>query len=321
MPCRPAQWRVRLVLLAASAALAHAQLPAIYGEIAGAVWVVRELPPVVEAWRGIGLIDVHDYGHSGPGAAGQPATHCVTGRLGRFTVNLVQADPADSVFGDFLKRHGNGVFAILHAAPDRAAVESEIARLGALGVGVLRKLNACGSQLTFFDTEPQGKYVLGLVLNPQAEAAMGPVLVTHLGLVIRQAAPVSAYWQRLGFPAMGLADAGPREDSRYHGRPLWLSFGVGWHRYSQPTLEWIVPPRDPPNCYADFLKAHGEGVQHLGMPVDDLETAIARYAKLGYAPAQSGAWGNVGKPGSGRYAYMDTEALGGFNVELIHAVR
>ena len=321
MPCRPVHWCVRLALLAASASLAHAQLPAFYKEIAGAVWVVKDLPPVTEAWRGVGLADIRDQGNSSPAAAGQPATHCVTGRLGRFTVALLQPDPADAVFADFLKRHGNGVFAILHAVPDRAALESETARLGGLGAGVLRTLSAGGAQYTFFDTETQGKYVLGLVYNPQAEASTGPAQVTHLGLVIRQAASVSAYWQRLGFPAMSLADAGPREDGRYHGRPLWFSFGVGWHSYSKPSLEWMIPPLDPSNCYADFLRVHGEGVQHLGMPVDNLESAIERYAQLGYTPVQSGAWGNVGKPGSGRYSYMDTEALGGINIELIHAIK
>ena len=75
----------------------------------------------------------------------------------------------------------------------------------------------------------------------------------------------------------------------------------------------------PPNIYADFLARHGEGIQHLGMPVDDLNAAIARYQKLGYAVWQSGAWGDLGKPRSGRYAYMDTDAIGGVVVELIHA--
>jgi hypothetical protein len=33
---------------------------------------------------------------------------------------------------------------------------------------------------------------------------------------------------------------------------------------------------------------------------------------------QSGAWGDVGKPNSGQYAYMDTDALG-VSLELIQA--
>ncbi len=120
---------------------------------------------------------------------------------------------------------------------------------------------------------------------------------------------------------MPTVDASPREDGRYHGKPLLLPFKVGWHNYAHPTLEWIIPPVDPPNCYADFLRIHGEGVQHIGIPVANLQSAVDRYTKLGYGPVQLGAWGDVGKPNSGQYAYMDTEALGGVSVELIHAFK
>jgi len=80
-----------------------------------------------------------------------------------------------------------------------------------------------------------------------------------------------------------------------------------------------MPRQEPANRYADFLKAHGEGIHHLGLPVDDLGDAIARYKVLGYGVVQSGAWGDVGKKGSGRYGYMGTDSIGGVNVELIHA--
>jgi Glyoxalase/Bleomycin resistance protein/Dioxygenase superfamily len=79
------------------------------------------------------------------------------------------------------------------------------------------------------------------------------------------------------------------------------------------------PPTSPPNIYSDFLKLHGEGIQHLGIPVKDLQKAIAEYEKHGYHVWQSGAWGDVGKKDSGQYAYMDTDSIGGVAVELIHA--
>jgi hypothetical protein len=113
--------------------------------------------------------------------------------------------------------------------------------------------------------------------------------------------------------------ASPREDSRYRDKPLSLAFDVGYQHYDQFTYEWIIPPATPPNIYADFLKAHHEGIQHLGLPVDDLKKAVEAYEKLGYHVRQSGAWGDVGKKDSGQYAYMDTDSRGGISVELIHA--
>ncbi len=310
-----------LLMLSCTAALGWAQVPAFYKDIGGAVWVVKDITRPLAAWPSVGLEDIRDHGRIVLDAAGPRGARFVSGRLGRFAVEILQPESGDAVFDGFLQRHGDGVFAVVQVVPDRLSLEAETARLGKLGVGVLRTMQAGGAQYTFFDTEAQGKYVLGLVWRPQAAALTGPVKVTHLGLVIRDPAPVSAFWHRLGFPEMALADAGPRADGRYHGQPLWFSFRVGWHNYTHPTFEWIVPPLDPPNCYADFLRLHGEGVQHLGVPVDNLESSVEHYTKLGYAPVQSGAWGNVGQPGSGRYAYMDTAALGGVNIELIQAIR
>jgi hypothetical protein len=55
------------------------------------------------------------------------------------------------------------------------------------------------------------------------------------------------------------------------------------------------------------------------MPIEDLAKSVAAYEKLGYHVHQSGAWGDVGKPGSGQYAYMDTDSAGGISVELVHS--
>jgi len=309
---------VLAAVLVSTSALAWAQLPDFYKTMGGALWIVEDASGPVAAWRNVGLEDIHDYGRITLNASGRRAARFITGRLGSFAVEILQPAAGDPVFDGFLAFHGDGVFAVLYVVPDSEQVERETARLGGLGVRVLHTLDAAGGRYTFFDTELSGKYVLGLVSRPRAEAAEGAAKVTHLGLVIRNAAPVSVYWHNLGFPEMSLANASPRQDGRYHGKPLLLPFVVGWQNYSHPTYEWIIPPQDPPNCYDDFLHAHGEGVQHMGLPVDNLESALERYAKLGWSPVQSGAWGEVGKPNSGRYAYMDTDALG-VSLELIQA--
>ena len=305
-------------MLVSSSAPAQAQLPDFYKTMGGALWVVKDASKPVAAWRNVGLEDIRDYGRITLNASGRPAARFITGRLGSFAVEILQPAAGDPVYDGFLAFHHDGVFAVLYVVPDRQQLESETARLAGLGVRVLHSLDAASGRYTFFDTEPYGKYVLGLVSRPQVEAGAGPAKITHLGLVIRKAALVSEYWHKLGFPEMTLANASPREDGRYHGKPLLLPFVVGWQNYSHPTYEWIIPPQDPPNCYDDFLSAHGEGVQHMGLPVDNLDGALERYAKLGWSPEQSGAWGEVGKPNSGRYAYMDTDVLG-VSLELIQA--
>ena len=137
--------------------------------------------------------------------------------------------------------------------------------------------------------------------------------------MIQESESVSAFWQKLGFPAFRMEHAPPREDSQYRGKPLSLAFDVGYQHYDQLTYEWIIKPTTPTNINADFLKTHKRGIQHFGMPVDDLEKAVAAYEALGYHVRQSGAWGDVGKKDSGQYAYMDTDSRGGVSVELVHA--
>ncbi len=310
-----------LLVLAGAGVTAWAQLPDFYKEISGAVWVVKDMSGPLAGWRSVGLEQVNDHGRIVFDVLAKRGGRFVSGRLGNFAVELLQPDTGHAVFDRFLQEHGDGAFAIVHAVPDQQTLDGEIARLRKLGVRLLLTMQVDEARYTFFDTETEGKYVLGLVLRPKGGAVAGPVKVTHLGLAIREAAPVSAYWHHLGFPEMPTVDASPREDGRYRGKPLLLPFKVGWHNYAHPTLEWIIPPVDPPNCYADFLRVHGEGIQHIGVPVDNLDSEVARFAKLGFAPVQLGAWGDVGKPNSGKYAYMDTEALGGVSVELIHAYK
>jgi len=305
-------------MLLCAGAQGWGQLPDFYKTMGGALWLVKDASRPLAAWRNAGLEDIRDHGRITLDGSRRLTARFITGRLGSFAVEILQPEAGDPVYDGFLAFHGDGVFAVFYVAPDPYQVELETGRLGGLGVRVLHRLDAAAGRYTFFDTEPYGKYVLGLVSRPEAEAAGGAPKVTHLGLVIRKAAPVSDYWHKLGFPEMSLANASPREDGRYHGQPLLLPFVVGWQNYSHPTYEWIIPPHDPPNCYDDFLRAHGEGVQHMGLPVDNLDSALELYAKFGWSPVQTGAWGDVGKPNSGRYAYMDTDVLG-VSLELIQS--
>jgi len=308
-----------------------AEMPDFYKRVSRVTWLVKNMDRPLEGWSTLGLSDVHELGEITFDAKyrGKPvsiAARAIRGSLGNLTVDMLQPEAGDNAFTAFLARHGDGIFSIVHEVATTEEMTKEIERMRGLRVGVLQQMtidsNSGAITLTYFDTEAEGKYVLGLIYWPGGAPPAGPPgKISHIAFVTRQAEPVSAFWEKLGFPAMPKAHASPREDSRYHGKPLWLDFDVCWQRHTQFTYEWIIPPTDPPNLYADFLKAHGEGIQHLGVPVDDLEKSIAEYQKLGYTAAQSGAWGETGKKGSGRYAYMDTDAIGGVNAELIRAIK
>ena len=319
-------------LVLALTATGHAEMPDYYKTVNRVVWLVQNVDLAKQGWSQLGLSDIHEY----PDVVltgqdhGKPVKMWaweITGQLGNLTVEMVQpAEGTLNSWNDFLGKHGDGIFSIVHEVPSEAAMTREIGRMRALGVGVLQQLSfeRDGKRVTytFFDTEPGGKFVLGLVYWPGGAPPAGPPgKVSHLAPVVRELEPVSAYWQKLGFPAFRMEHATPRQDSTYRGKPLWFAFDVGYQNYDQFSYEWISAPATPPNIYADFLKKHKEGIQHLGMPVDDLSKAVADYEKLGYHVWQSGAWGDVGKKDSGQYDYMDTDSIGGVSVELIHAYK
>jgi catechol 2,3-dioxygenase-like lactoylglutathione lyase family enzyme len=276
------------------------------------------------------MTDIHKYANIKAVGTdhGKPATIYtwqVTGRLGNLTVNFLQpAEGQLNSYNDFLEKHKEGIFSVVHEVPTEEAMDKEIQRMAGLGVGVLQQVTFAIDHTpvtyTYFDTEPQGKYVLGLLYWPGgAPKPLEQKTVSHIAPIARDIAAARAYWQKLGFPGFELEHATPRDDSRYRGQPLSLAFEVGFQRLGPISYEWIQPPSTPDNIYEDFLKRHGEGIQHIGMPVDDLSKATAAYEKLGFPVWQAGAWGDIGKSNSGQYHYMDTDKVGGVSVELIHA--
>jgi hypothetical protein len=300
-----------------------------YKTVNRVTWVVENIDKVRAAWAALGLSDIREYPNiqlTGQ-FRGKPITIYawqITGRLGNLTVDMIQPGEGQSdAYTNFLSKHGDGILSIVHEVPSRAALEKEILRMKEKGVGVLQQVTMQRDQVaetyTYFDTEPGGKFALGLVYRPGGMgAAAGPEVVAHFSPVVWDAAAVSAYWERLGFPAFSMQKITPRPEFRYKDKPLSLAFELGYQRYTQFGYEWISPPPSPANIYADFLnKHHREGIQHIGMPVEDLAKSTAAYEKLGYHVYQSGAWGEVGKPGSGQYVYMDTDSAGGIIVELM----
>ncbi len=319
------------IVFALVAGTACAELPAFYKKVSRITWLVKDAERAVAGWSKLGLTGIQEYGEidfQDVEYRGKPASVLVrvaTGFMGDVAVDMLQPAGGENAFTAFLAKHGDGVFSIDHEAPSMDDFNKEVDRMKALGVGVVQRMGIdAGSgpiAFAYFDTEPQGKYALGLIHWPGGSPtgdAQGRL--SQIAFVVRDAPAVSAYWEKLGFPAMTKSHAEARPDLRYRGKPAKFGFDMYWQRHAQLTYEWIVPPAEP-SVYGEYLKTHGEGVQHFGVPADDMDKAIAEYEKLGHKVAQSGAWGEAGKKGSGRYAYMDTEAIGGITAELLWSMK
>jgi catechol 2,3-dioxygenase-like lactoylglutathione lyase family enzyme len=318
------------------AGAAAAQPPSFYKSVNRITWVVTNIDVVRPAWEAMGLTDIQEYPNIALAVTykGKPSiVHAwqVTGHIGNLAVDMIQpAEGQLNAYTHFLNKHGDGIFSIVHEVPSEEALKAEIARMKALGVGVLQTavIPKQGASFTYFDTETDGKFSLGLVVRPGGMKAIdkgasggAAAIVQHFGFVVRDMPPVSAYWQKLGFPAVKMGLIPERADTLYKGKQLLLAHYEGGEKHTQFTYYWVAAPAEPSNIYADYLKrTHGrEGIQHIALAVPDLGKAIAAYGQRGYHVEQFSSWGTIDQPGSGTHAYMDTENVGGISAELYHA--
>ncbi len=303
--------------------------PGFYREVDRVTWIVDDLDATVRGWKRLGFENVREPGEielavKFRGHQDKVRCRAASGWLGNLAVDWYQLRDGHDAFSEFHARHGSGIFSIVHRVPSRQALESEVQRMRGLGVAVLQSVEAPGAvsptHFTYLDTEPGGKYVLGLALSaepvPVPPAASGPyATVVQYAFAVRKLEPVLEYWRRLGFTQTSVTHP-PLSDLRYHDQPGNFDAELGWQRHGKVVYEWILPLKGP-TVYQDHLDRHGEGVHHIAFEVPDLDGEIARWNSLGFPFVQGGAWGEKGKPGSGRFAYHSTQAIGGADIELL----
>jgi methylmalonyl-CoA/ethylmalonyl-CoA epimerase len=100
----------------------------------------------------------------------------------------------------------------------------------------------------------------------------------------------------------------------YRGQPASQSFRLALSQAGPMRIE-LIEVKDGSTIYADFIAEHGYGVQHLGLLVEDMDSALAQAKASGLEMIQSGS--GFGLHSDGHYAYLDTEKLVGVTLELI----
>src|SRR5690349_3185188 len=200
-----------LCVLLLLVATCSAELPAYYKTVNRVIWVVENIDKVRPAWEALGLTDIREYPNIQMVGEfrGKPVTIYawqITGRLGNLMVDMIQpAEGQANAYTDFLRKHGDGILSIVHEVASPQVLQHEIVRMKAQGVGVLQQVTVQRDRspvtYTYFDTEPDGKFALGLVHGAAGmPAPTDEATVSHFGWVVWDAAAVSAYWARLGFP-------------------------------------------------------------------------------------------------------------------------
>jgi hypothetical protein len=166
--------------------------------------------------------------------------------------------------------------------------------------------------------------------------------VDRITWVVEDVDKVVQGWRKLGFEQIHEPTLVSLDHVRFRGSPArskvrvaagrlgaarirWIQPVSGKNAYSEflarqrhgdIVYEWILPLKGP-TVYQEYLKAHGEGFHHLAFDTEDIDRVTARWKDLGFPPVQSGAWGEAGNSGSGRFSYFDTTSIGGVTIEFL----
>jgi hypothetical protein len=303
-----------------------AQSPDYYKEVDRIVWVVNDLQSVMKGWRAIGFRDIMDHGlvTMSDQRTGNLDVYMASANFGGARLTWIQPISKNNLFSTFLSKGGDGAFSLMHRVPSSEMMQKEVQRFNSLDIGILLQGSVATDDgpvnYVFLETQNDGKYVLGLITGPDdmsdldGENQLG-MKFTQFAFAIEDPKPVSSFWTSLGFPPFEITH-GETWDKEYYGKAADFDMELGWQRHGNIVYEWCIPLKGP-TVYMDHIQTHGEGIQHFGFNVQDMDQAIAFFENQGYKISMSGGWGDKGKPGSGRFAYVDTEKVGGETIELL----
>ena len=135
--------------------------------------------------------------------------------------------------------------------------------------------------------------------------------IHQIGIVVSDLdKAMEAYWRILGVGPWRVYTHGPPAVpvTTYRGQPEAYHHRVALAEVDGLAIE-LVQHLDGHTLYREFLDRFGEGVQHVGIFVDDAQAAATEAEAAGIKVIQSGC--GHGPNGDGAYFYLDTaEDLG-----------
>lgn len=321
------------VLLLATSTFSKAQqtlnIPDYFKQVDQTIWVVKDLDKVIEKWEQLGFDQVKRLGtvEAISKKNGKIKLHMAQANLGGALITWIQPIGANSVFANFNDSYGDGAMSLVYHFDAKEDMQNAIGKLREAGVDKLDEIsiNTPDGILPYIlmDTRKEGKYILGYTygkVEKQLTADLSNenrfnMRQNQYAFVAKDPEPVSVFWQKTGMPPLAMAkpDIG---DKMYQGAVASYDLKQGWQKQGKVPYEWCFSLKEP-NVYLDHLKQHGEGIHHLGFAVKDMDAVIKDYESRGFHFSMSGSWGEKGKPGSGRFAYVDLENAGGVTMELL----
>jgi catechol 2,3-dioxygenase-like lactoylglutathione lyase family enzyme len=305
----------------------------IYGHVVELGFVVKELDRTVNYWEKLGLKNICRTGAQNSsnivcrGETSPLTLKIAKGDIGGVRIRWIEPGQGTSDFAKFLKRHGDGVHYLGYRVKSPKELEGQVEYFRSKGVGVVMEANwkgECGGQRSvYLDTaERGGGITLALILDLEAAASKPNAneepfnALAQYAFVVSDLRKTGAFYETLGFGRVSIdyLDYNSLPERYYRGKPGKFTIDTNQWRWGTVSYEWIQPNVGP-SVFDEYLKNHGEGIQHLAFIVADMNKILAAMAAKGVEVAQSGRFDYENR--RGRFAYVDTEPYLGVMVEFI----
>ena len=137
--------------------------------------------------------------------------------------------------------------------------------------------------------------------------------VAQIGVIVRDLNAATAFYETLGLgPFKTGKGTAPITDREVHGKAAPdVKNRIATAMLGEVEIE-LVQPVSGASLQREFLETRGEGVNHLGFVVEDLEGEVARLITRGFRVVSRGT-----VAGGGAFAYLDTDRVGGVIFELM----
>ena len=310
------------------------EIPDCYNHVDQVLWVVSDVESTMAKYEKLGFSQIIDLGQVvvvSESTGDNENIRLVCANLGGALVNWIQPLDGKSIFQEFHESYGDGAMSLVHRFAEKKELKKEIGRLESLGVNVLERITIKTGEgdleFVLMDTQQGGKFNLGFTFGDSgvkihqdlSAENRNDLKLNQYAFAIRDAQPVSAYWHNLGLPEFQINHPELGE-TKYFGKIVDHELIQGWQRHGSIAYEWCIPVK-PPIVYEDHIQMHGEGIHHLAFSVADMDKVLEDYTSRGFVVSMGGTWGEKGKPGSGRYEYIDLEEAGGVTMELLWSYR
>ena len=306
------------------------EVPEHFKKVDQMLWMVKDLDNVIAHWGKLGFTQVvmldtvvAEFKKTGK----TMKIRLAKANLGGANITWIQPLSAESVFSEFNNSYGDGAMSLVHRMKSKEALQAEIKRLNGIGLDIKEEIKILTKEgslnYVLMDTRNEGKYYLGYtygnedlkIMQKLSSENLHNMKINQYAFAIRKPEKVSEFWHKIGLPEFQISNP-VLGNTHYYGKIVDHKLIQGWQRHGTIAYEWCIPV-EPPIVYEDHINKHGEGIHHLAFSVDDMDKVLEDFRLKGYVVSMGGTWGEKGKPGSGRYEYIDLEKAGGLTVELL----